>query len=322
MLKLHKKDCRILQELDLDARQSTSTIARKIGLSVESTNYRIKQLEKRGLISGYYSLYNVALLGFNLYKVYIKLQNISKEKENEFIEYLSNLEQVGLIATSSGTYDLEIGIVGKKLVEFHEILEQITKDYGIYIKSKDVTTNIQMWQYNRKYLFEKNQEKVKEFYFFGKEKSSNFDDTDLDILQYLGHNARKSNTDVEKALGISRKVVGNRVKKLIKNKIILGFRPLVDRDKLGLLYFRVLFKLQSIEEKRLQQLFQYFKMNPNIVYVIKCIGPWEIEIEIEIADSKACHDLILDIKHNFYDIIAENHIMEILKDYKYEFVIN
>ena len=77
MLKLHKIDLKILQELDLDARQHTSTIAKKIGLSTELTNYRIKQLEKKGIIRGYYSLYNVALLGYNLYKVYIKLQNIT-----------------------------------------------------------------------------------------------------------------------------------------------------------------------------------------------------------------------------------------------------
>jgi len=320
MLKLHKKDRRILQELDLDARQPTSRIAKKIGLSVGLTNYRIRQLEKRGIIQWYYSLYNVASLGYNLYKVYMKLQNIGKEKEEEFIKYLVSIPEVGLVATSSGNYDLEIGIVGKNLVEFHNVLEAITKNYGIYIKAKDVTTNIEMWQYNRKYLFE-GAPRIKEFYYFSREKSKDFDGTDTKILKFLARNGRKNNTAVEEALGISRKVVGYRIKKLMKNNIILGFRPLLDRDLLGLAYFRVLIKLQAIKEERLNELFQYFRTSPHVVYLIKCIGPWELEIEVEIEDGRKCHDMILDIKHNFHDIISDTQIIEIFKDYKYEFVI-
>jgi len=320
MLKLHKKDLKILQELDLNARQPTSKIAKKVGLSTELTNYRIKQLEKKGIITGYYSLFNVALLGYNLYKIYIKLQNISIEKEKEFIDYLVKIPEVGLVATISGNYDLEIGIVGENLIKFHEILEKITKDYGIYIKAKDVTTNIEMWQYNRKYLFQKNPD-IRKFYFFGKEKSKEYDETDLKIIHFLAHNGRKNNTEIEKTLKISRKVIGNRIKKLVNNKIILGFRPLLNRDKLNLAYFRVLIKLQSIKEDRLNRLFEYFKVHPNIVYLIRSIGPWELEIEVEIEDSKKCHDLVLNIKDKFHDIISDTQIIEIFQDFKYEFVI-
>jgi len=162
---------------------------------------------------------------------------------------------------------------------------------------------------------------VKEFYYFGKEKSKKFDKTDARILKYLGPNGRKNNAEIEKELGISRKVVGYRIKNLIKNNIILGFRPIINRDILGLSYFRVLIKLQSIKEERLKQLFGYFKAHPNVVYLIKCIGPWELEIEVEIEGGKKCHDLVMEIKHNFHDIVAETQIIEIFKDYKYEFVI-
>jgi len=44
MVKIHVKDMKILRELDFDARQPISQIARTIGLSTEVTAYRIKQL--------------------------------------------------------------------------------------------------------------------------------------------------------------------------------------------------------------------------------------------------------------------------------------
>jgi len=321
MIKLHKKDLRIIQELDLDARQPTSIIARKTGLSKELANYRIKQLEKKGIIRGYYSLYNVSLLGYNLYKIFIKLQNISKAKEEEFIRYLLKIKQLGLIATCSGNYDMEIGVVSRSLLEFHKILEQITNEYGAYIKSKDVTTIIEMRQYNRKYLYDKTPQ-IKEFRYFSKEEPESYDDTDLKILEYLAHNGRKNNTDIEKALRISRKVAGNRIKKMLKNNIILGFRPLIDRDKIQMAYFRVLIKLQSMKEESVKKLFGYLKMSPNVMWINKTIGQWELEVELEIEDSKRCHDLVLELKHNFHSIIADANIIEIFKDYKYEFVIS
>ena len=312
---------RILQELDINARQPIAAIAKKIGLSKELTSYRIRQLEKKQIISDYYSLYNVAKLGYNLYKVYIKLQNLSKKNEEEFIRYLGKIKQVGLIATSSGNYDLEVGIVGKNLVEFHEILEQIIKDYGIYIKAKDVTTNIEMWQDNRKYLFDENP-KIEEYHYFAKEKSEDYDKKDEEIMRCLAHEGRKTNTEIEKVLRISRKVVGNRIKNLMKKSIILGFRPIIKREKLDLAYFRILVKLQSIKEERLKQMLYQLKINKNVVYVIKCIGPWELEIEIEIENSKKCHDIIRDLKQNFSDIIADTQMIEIFEDHKYEFVMN
>jgi DNA-binding Lrp family transcriptional regulator len=177
-----------------------------------------------------------------------------------------------------------------------------------------------MRQYNRKYLYDTNPQ-IREFKYFSKEKPESHDDTDLKIVEYLSHNGRKNNTEIENALHISRKVVGNRIKKMLEKNIILGFRPLIDRDKIDMAYFRVLIKLQSMKEESVAKLFGYLKMSPNVMWISKTIGQWELEIEMEIEDSKRCHDLVLELKHNFHDIIADANIIEIFKDYKYEFVI-
>ena len=55
-IKLDIKDKKILYELDMDARQSISSIAKRVGLSKEVVNYRIRRMEKEGLIDGYYAI--------------------------------------------------------------------------------------------------------------------------------------------------------------------------------------------------------------------------------------------------------------------------
>jgi len=56
MENLDLKDRKILYYLDINSRQSNSDIAKKVGLSKEVVNYRIKRLEKEGIIKGYYTV--------------------------------------------------------------------------------------------------------------------------------------------------------------------------------------------------------------------------------------------------------------------------
>ena len=74
MEKIDKKDLRILYELDKNARQPVSKIAKRVALSNEVTAYRIKRLEKIGLIKGYYTIIDYSLLGYTDYKVLFKLK--------------------------------------------------------------------------------------------------------------------------------------------------------------------------------------------------------------------------------------------------------
>ena len=63
----------ILSELDMDARQPISAIAKKVGLSKEVVNYRIKQLEKKKVIREYYTVLNITKLGLIFCRLFMRL---------------------------------------------------------------------------------------------------------------------------------------------------------------------------------------------------------------------------------------------------------
>ena len=88
MIKLDKKDKRILYELDKTARQALSKIANKVNLKRESIRYRLKKYLQEGLIRNYLTVIDTAKFGFIHYKIYTKLHNITEEQEKEFISYL------------------------------------------------------------------------------------------------------------------------------------------------------------------------------------------------------------------------------------------
>ena len=50
MYKIDLKDRKILYELDLNCRQSNTRIGKKVGLKRDIVSYRIKRLQKQGVI--------------------------------------------------------------------------------------------------------------------------------------------------------------------------------------------------------------------------------------------------------------------------------
>ena len=75
---LDKKDKRILYELDKNARQPLSEIAKKVQLKRESILYRLKKYLQEGLIRDYLTVIDMSKLGFTHYKIYLRLHNINE----------------------------------------------------------------------------------------------------------------------------------------------------------------------------------------------------------------------------------------------------
>ena len=79
-MKLDLIDKKILNQLDLNSRQSDSEIGKKIRQSKQVVNYRIKKLLENGIITAFYPHINIANLGYSMHKFYLQLRNISKTK--------------------------------------------------------------------------------------------------------------------------------------------------------------------------------------------------------------------------------------------------
>lgn len=63
MNKMDKLDKKILEELQLDSRNSFTKIAQRIGVSTATVSERVKRLTERGIIRGYTAVLDTSKLG-------------------------------------------------------------------------------------------------------------------------------------------------------------------------------------------------------------------------------------------------------------------
>src|SRR3989344_6989244 len=87
---LDKLDKRIIYELNWNARQSYSKLAKKLRTSKQVVRYRIKQLEEASILLSYHAVIDWRVLGYNALRVYIKWQNLNLDDEKKIHEHIKS----------------------------------------------------------------------------------------------------------------------------------------------------------------------------------------------------------------------------------------
>ena len=133
---LDLKDRKIIYVLDFDARMPLSVLAKKVGLSKQVTKYRLDNLQKTGIIQGFYTDINASKIDLAIYLVYLNLHHFTPDVEKQFLSHISQQKNVGLNVSINGKWDYCIGIWAESVIHFKNYYQDIMKDYEKYIKNK------------------------------------------------------------------------------------------------------------------------------------------------------------------------------------------
>ena len=319
-LKLDVKDRKILYELDTNSRQSNSEIAKKVGLSKQVVGFRIKRLIKEKMITCFYTVIDISKLGFAIHKNFLRLQNLDKGREKALIDFLVNHPNIVWVASCDGKFDLAFGAWAKDITFLDRTITELNKKFGEYIAERQIATIIRGEYFIRDYLI--NKEKPSEYResFFGAVPAPvKMDETDWRILLLLGRNSRTTVVEMGAEVKLKADAIAERIKKLEKSGVIKHYNIVPNEAKYPYLHYKVLIGFRNISEERERSLGEYCRTNPNIVYIVKSLGPWEFEIDIEVESAEKFRDIMMDIKTAFNDILKEYSALHIYQVHKYNF---
>lgn len=100
------------------------------------------------------------------------------------------------------------------------------------------------------------------------------DEIDLKILRLMQENARIAYSELSKKLGIPEATVKYRVKKLIENRVIMGFYTLLNPRKIGF-PFSIIMMIQ-VSPESVDKVFDKLKEMPESTHVFKMTGRYNI----------------------------------------------
>ena len=100
--------------------------------------------------------------------------------------------------------------------------------------------------------------------------------------------------------GIMTSTELNRIKRLEKRKIILGYKVNLNLEKLGYKYYKVNFILNELSN--IQNLIEFSRQNKYVTYVDVTISPNDFEFDLEVPSRQEFLDIISKFKEKFRNI--------------------
>lgn len=313
------KDRLILYELDANSRATYSQISKKTKISQETVRYRLNNLLEQNVIHKFLAIFNTNKLGYSYYQILLKLQNMNQDKKSKIIDFLISNDKIAWVGNLEGSYDLSFIIYVQNQIELQKFINEFNEKYNQNIMKKTISINIRGEFFSRDYLINKERQKFTEIIYEQTNEISKLDDIDDDICSLLSENSRYTAVDLANRLNISADSVLQRLKKLKKEKILIGNSIIINQNKLNQSHHKVLLFLNNLNSNNEKKLLSYLRNNNRIIAIIKTLAEWDYELDIEVENFSQLENFTMNLTSEFSDIIKDYDVLRIKNMPKYTF---
>lgn len=298
-----EKEKAILYELSLNARESLSNVASKLGISRQVVSYSLESLAKKGILEGYYAILNINRLGFLYHRIFFKFRNADLPKERAIIGFCRRHKKIGWVIQHQGAWDLAVMVWARNTVEFEEVLDDIMEKFGPCFAGRLISISTTIHHLKHKFLLGKKSQK--DLILGGEPDSLRLDETDFNILGILTKTARKTYIEIGEELSIPPSQVRSRMEKLHQQQVILGYNVKLNHKLLGYTHIKVFLHLNYNSRKGIRHLIGHLKNLSCTIYITRAVGVADLEFELYVKSSEEFHDTIRELRGTFPDLIRD-----------------
>lgn len=136
---LDEIDIKIGLKLSKNSRATLQELAKEAGITPEAVSYRIKRLEKLGLIHHWIRI-NLEKIGFYYFKAIFSLRNITAKRLQDFVGYGETHPNVIYLIQEIGLADVHFDFEVKGRGELRKIMDEIREKFPDIIDSCEILT--------------------------------------------------------------------------------------------------------------------------------------------------------------------------------------
>ena len=172
---IDEADREILFELLQDCRKPLYKIAKAVNLPQQTLSYRIKKLEKEGVIRKYTVNINYPKLGFARHSLYLDLKSVEPEEVEKYLKQITDINEVSCcyMLHDISQWKIYVSVWTKTVERYDEIQTMIVTRFKDYLKNYLSFQSIKSYTYFARRLNTKKKAKV-DFLWQIKELSKEF----------------------------------------------------------------------------------------------------------------------------------------------------
>lgn len=321
MLRLDQHDRRILYELDRNSRASYAELARRLRMAPETVRYRVQRLFDDGVISNFTTIVDSGKLGFENYKVLLKLQSVTDAVVEKIVQFLIATPSVMRIMRFDGTYDLGMIVKVTHISELDALLLRFMSQFNQYVAKRSLSVNVWAKYLPRTFLSGKARKGAAGYGSAASSAPYKLDRIDETIVQLLSEDSRMSATEIAKKLPkrLSPFSVTQRIRHLERDQLVTAYSISLQYEQSGILGYKVLLYLHQLTAETAQHFAKYCQTRPNITYLVRSLGEWDFELNLEVEEPNHCREAIMDLTRVFPHLIRDYSALLITKIDRYNF---
>lgn len=312
-------DKKLLYELDLNSRKPLNQIARKLRISRTVAAYRFKRLQEEGIIKGTFTQINNFALGYYSYRMFLKLGNFTEEQEKSLVNTLINEKRLLWLSRVLGKWDIDLIYMTTNMFEFDEFQRKLLLGFNGIIEEYETALLTKINDYPKDYLISR---KRSEIPIRKTITHSTFSPDKIHerILYLVSEDATINIVTLAKNAGISFNTAKKKMQELIKSKVILQFRLLLDTNKLGYQYYKLHLTLRHYNESDLNALTAYLESKNFMIITDHYLGGEHFEIELHLQSEQEYIRFIQELMRQYGRIIKDHYVIKFYDELIYRYL--
>ncbi|MFA5108684.1 MAG: AsnC family transcriptional regulator [Candidatus Micrarchaeia archaeon] len=321
---LDKLDRQILYWMDIDCRQSLTSLSKKLHASPARLAYRLEQLVKNKAILSFITIVDYRKIKYRPYAVYYKLKEMPEDKRAKMINEICKIPRVTDVLLTYGTYDLQVVLLVKSTDDAAESLWLMREAVEGYAIDEIRLIHLKAHFFTHENFIDSDIKKtLKPKVILDTYKGEvEVDEIDKKILMVLADNANWPIWKVAKQTGIGGPTVYSRMKKLEKKGIIAGYSTKLNPNLDGFLHYRVFVKLKYIPQKRRDELMRYLDTQPTIYRSSFTFGNFDMYYDVRLADGTQLKELLKEVYSHFSEEVIRQDWIRVTDIIKFGFYSN
>jgi DNA-binding Lrp family transcriptional regulator len=295
---LDELDRRILSQLDFGPRQGLSALVRELDTTPQILDYRLKSLQKKGVLIGFRAVIDSFRLGFLYCRLFVRLNDTSEKSMNEIARFANKTPQVMWCYQMLGDYDLVVSFWCHSVSDFERLSFNFLTKHGSVIADYNQDQIYRLRHCGINQLLGTGEQKIFDIQECSEQVA--IDELDTKILRVLSTNSRLPYSSIAERCETSDKVVAYRIERLEDRGVICGYRPILDWSLLGYSHFKLFIRLDLSIKGIVEKVNDYIYSTPEVFCSLNGFGfPGELDVELVFESYPKLFDYMEQLRRRF-----------------------
>lgn len=119
----------LIKNMLLNPTMNFTDLAAKSDLNIKTIKSILKNLKKRNIIKSFKYIIDTNSLGINKFRLFLKLHNLSPEREAQLMGYMLNTKEIIQVNKTVGDWDMELDIESPDKTRSRYIIRQVREEF-------------------------------------------------------------------------------------------------------------------------------------------------------------------------------------------------